>query len=198
MKHVSGSMSAARLSSTPYQGGTPRSPIWADRGTIPSADMTLQIPVHNSGDRILFIYSFHASARNSILAKFRSSPVSTGLPWWARLWTKYRQIFGRNTSPWKHDTPLYESWSYCTVILYDSSGHDARRSSFPDKSISSVLYIFVDAVLMLPLYVMVSIEASLCITSDATSLKRPLIVGRVTVGSFFPFSFSSQCMTKTH
>lgn len=75
-------------------------------------------------------------------------------------------------------------------MAYGLSGGGAQRCSFADASVSSIVSIFVTAVDRFFSCVRVSVDESLCITSDATSPSGWCISAKVIVRWFFAFGVS--------
>lgn len=77
------------------------------------------------------------------------------------------------------------------ALVYGPSGGGVRSVSFADASVLSVLSMFVSAVVMLYPCIVVSVDESLCINSDETSLREQCIGAKATVSLAFDFCFLS-------
>lgn len=121
------------------------------------------------------LFMRHAGGRKSLFTKLGPAPVSTifatvGMAF-DEIPTDFRM---RKVALRKNDATSYGPSPHCKLKSYGLSGSGARACSFPDVSNSSVLLTSFLAGVTLSRRVGCSVDKSLWVTFDATSIKRTM------------------------
>lgn len=112
----------------------------------------------------------HASSTKSFLSKFRARPVLTRLATGSvALDDIATDTLTRYVALEMNEATSYGPSSYNTLTPYGSFGCGFRSWVFAEASISSVLSIFLSVSVTFSLGVWVSVDGSLCVSSDASS-----------------------------